>query len=174
MFFATFAVTALVPLLVGFVWYNPKVFGTAWMAATGLNQDSMKGANMALIFGLTYVFSFFLAFSINFSVIHQFHLYSLFADPTSKAALDNPDSNLSHIVNQLMGSYGTSFRTYKHGAFHGTLLGLFFATPIIAINALFERKGFKYIAINAGFWIVCCIIMGALICHWQVLTTIKT
>jgi len=50
-------VSALATLVVGFVWYNPKVFGTAWMKETGLTQEELQKGNMLKIFGLTYIFS---------------------------------------------------------------------------------------------------------------------
>lgn len=56
------------------------------------------------------------------------------------------------------------FRTFKHGAFHGVFFGLMVILPVICINALFERRGFKYIAVNAGFWIVSLAPMGGVIC----------
>ncbi|MCB0691572.1 MAG: DUF1761 domain-containing protein [Saprospiraceae bacterium] len=57
-------VAALIPLLVGFVWYNPKTFGTAWMKSAGMTEESMKGANMAVIFGSTFVLGLLLAMGI--------------------------------------------------------------------------------------------------------------
>ena len=65
-----------------------------------------------------------------------------------------------------MADYGNAFRTYKHGALHGILAGIFVALPIIGTNALFERKRAKYILINSGYWIVTMGIMGAIICGW--------
>ena len=47
-----------------------------------------------------------------------------------------------------MADYGDAFRTFKHGALHGTIAGIFIALPIIGTNALFERKSAKYIFIN--------------------------
>ena len=44
-------IAALVPTIMGFIWYNPKVLGTAWMKAANLNQDKMKSGNMMLVFG---------------------------------------------------------------------------------------------------------------------------
>ncbi len=41
----------VVPLIIGFVWYNPKVFGTAWMKARDMTEEKAKWANMGLIFG---------------------------------------------------------------------------------------------------------------------------
>ncbi len=63
-----------------------------------------------------------------------------------------------------MEQYGTNFRTFKHGAFHGAIGGIMLALPIVGTNALFERKGVKYIAINAGFWIISMALMGGIIC----------
>lgn len=152
---------ALIPLVIGFIWYNPKVFGTAWMNASGMTEEKAKGANMPLIFGLTYLFSLMMCLVISSSSIHQFHLFSLFAG--------NPDfktdgSETQMVLQGLMEKYGTNFRTFKHGVFHGVLLGLFIGLPIIGINALFERKGFKYIAINVGYFIVSIALMGGLLC----------
>ena len=31
-------VSALVPLIIGAIWYHPKVFGSAWMHATGITE----------------------------------------------------------------------------------------------------------------------------------------
>jgi len=57
--------------------------------------------------------------------------------------------------------------TFGHGAFHAVWLGLLVSTPVLATNALFEQRSFKYIAINAGYWIVCFAIMGGIIKVWQ-------
>lgn len=152
---------SIIPMIIGFIWYNPKVFGTAWMKACGFDAEKMKGANMGMIFGLSFLFSFFIAMSLQFVVIHQNHVWSIFAnDPGMK----DPNSAVSLYVKDFMDKYGNNFRTFKHGALHGVLAGMFLIFPMIAINALFERKGFKYIFINAGYWIVCFAIMGGIIC----------
>lgn len=154
-------IAALIPLVVGFVWYNPKVFGSAWMKATGMTEEKAKGANMPLIFGLTYLFSLMMCLVLMSSTIHQLHLFSLFAD---SPGMGTAGSETQTVFDGLMEKYGTNFRTFKHGAFHGVLLGLSIALPIIGINSLFERKSFKYIAINAGYFIVSFALMGGLIC----------
>jgi len=49
---AVWGIAALVPTIIGFIWYNPKVFGTAWMASAGLTMETaMKGFNMPLYSG---------------------------------------------------------------------------------------------------------------------------
>jgi hypothetical protein len=151
----------LVPMVLGFVWYNPKVFGNAWMAATGVTPESAKTANMPLIFGLTALFAFFIAFSMQFIVIHQFGVGGLLLQ---QADFKTAGSESSMMLDKFKELYWSSYRTFKHGAFHGTLTGLLLAMPVLATNALFERKSFKYIAINAGYWIVCMALMGGIIC----------
>ncbi len=50
---------AILGFLVGGLWYGP-IFGKAWMAARGFTAESAReGANMALIFGLTFVLNLF-------------------------------------------------------------------------------------------------------------------
>ncbi|MBL4587462.1 MAG: DUF1761 domain-containing protein, partial [Flavobacteriales bacterium] len=63
--------------------------------------------------------------------------------------------------------YGTVHRSFGHGAAHGLAASLFFVLPVLGINALFERKGFKYIAINVGYWMLTLILMGGVICQFS-------
>jgi hypothetical protein len=63
-------IAALIPLIVGFIWYNPKTFGKSWQNAAGLTDEKLKGANMPLIFGLTLVLGFLLAMMVNILVVH--------------------------------------------------------------------------------------------------------
>lgn len=118
---------------------------------------------MVLILVLTYVLGFMLSMIIMTMVVHQMHLNSTLAN---EAALKDPNSGLSLMVKDFMAKYGRNFRTFKHGAFHGTIAGLFFATPVIAINALFERKRFAYVAIHAGYWMLTLALMGGVICQF--------
>lgn len=160
--FVVILLAALVPLIMGFIWYHPKVFGNTWMQLADMTEEKIKSGNMALIFGVTFVFSFLLAFSIQFMVIHQFSLYSLFyGQPIS-----DPNSEVGIFFKSILDRVGTSFRTFKHGMLHGFLGGLFSAVPILGINALFERKSFKYLAIHAGYWIITMMLMGGIICQF--------
>ena len=63
-----------------------------------------------------------------------------------------------------MADYGTVFRTFKHGALHGFITGLFMILPVIGIGALYERKSFKYVLVSGGYWIISFMIMGGIIC----------
>jgi Protein of unknown function (DUF1761) len=44
---------------------------------------------------------------------------------------------------------------------------VFLVLPLIGTNALFERKSWKYIFINAGHWTVSLMLMGGIISAWQ-------
>ena len=156
--------TALLPLIAGFIWYHPKVFGTVWMHAAGVSPEKPKGGSMIKIFVLTYVLSFFAAFSISFAVIHQFHVFSILLD---EPGFMDKGSEVNNLYTGFMEKYGNNFRTFKHGALHGTITGLLLITPVIAVNALFEQKKFKYMAVNGGFWIFCFAIMGGIICAFM-------
>ncbi|HRG57880.1 MAG TPA: DUF1761 domain-containing protein [Bacteroidia bacterium] len=157
-------IASLVPLILGFIWYNPKTLGNAWMNAAEMTEDKMKGANMALIFGLTFVFSFFLAFAVQFMVIHQWGVFSVLAN---EPGFNDPNSEVGLFIKDFMAKHGNNFRTFKHGVLHGTISGFTVALPIMGINALFERKSFKYIAINVGYWTICLALMGGIVCSMQ-------
>ncbi|WP_282080752.1 DUF1761 domain-containing protein [Aquimarina algiphila] len=157
------ALAALIPMILGFIWYNPKVFGTAWMNACGFTQEDLKGGNMALIFILSYVFSLFLAFILNTLVIHQF---GFFSSIMNEPGLTETGTETYQYAQDYMAKYGNNFRTFGHGALHGTMIGLMVVLPVMGTNALFERKGFKYMAVNNGYWIVCLALMGGVICQF--------
>ena len=151
-------VAALSSFVVGFIWYNPKVFGTIWMNEIGMTDEKAKQGNMIKIFGLTFVFAFLLAFFMQTITIHQFSALGMVG---GDAVTAKPS------FAAFMTDYGDAFRTFKHGAFHGLLAGLFISLPVVATNCLFEQKSFKYAAITSGYWIVVMTIMGGIICAWK-------
>lgn len=161
--FLVVLLAALVPMVMGFIWYNPKVFGTAWMEAAGITAEQKKDPPMAKIFILSFIFSFLLAFVVQFLVIHQYSLFSIVANDVKPGDTTSP---AAVWLKSSMDTYGNNFRTFKHGALHGFLAGIFFALPLIGTNALYERKSAKYIFINVGFWTLCLILMGGILCQW--------
>ncbi|NJM80912.1 MAG: DUF1761 domain-containing protein [Flavobacterium sp.] len=154
--FLAILVAALSSFVVGFIWYNPKVFGTIWMKEIGMTDEKAKQGNMLKIFGLTFIFSFILAMFMPILTIHQF----------GAAQLAGGNENDPALLDFLK-VHGHMYRTFTHGALHGFLASLFLAIPVIATNCLFEHKSFKYTAITSGYWIVVFTIMGAIICAWK-------
>ncbi len=156
-------VAAVVPTFTGFIWYNPKVFGTAWMQAADMTEEKMKGANMPLIFGISFVLSVMLAVEMNFITIHQTHVTSILMNETG---FGDPNTEIGMWMTDFMSKYGNNFRTFGHGALHGVVACLFFVLPVLGTSSLFERKGFKYIAVNVGYWLVTLALMGGVVCGW--------
>ena len=66
-------VAALSSFAIGGVWYNPKVFGTAWMKDSNLSQEQIEKSNMAKTFGFTAIFS----------LIAAANLAAFLAEPTT-------------------------------------------------------------------------------------------
>jgi hypothetical protein len=156
--------SALIPVLVGALWYHPALLGKMWMRESGMRPELLTKGNKVLIFGMSFLFSFLLAFSLQFMVIHQWHLYSLIAN---EAQLEGAGGDATRWLEDAMKLYGENFRTFKHGAFHGVLVGLLTATPFVGVLALLERKSFKYIFIHSLYWTICTALMGGIICAFS-------
>lgn len=153
---------ALVPMIIGFVWYGP-LFGNAWMKEMGFTKESLAGTNMVKTLIISYVFSFFIASFLIFVVIHQSGVYSTLA---GEPGFNEKAGEGFAFFQDFINTYGDRFRTFGHGALHGVITSIFFVLPILSIVALFEKKTVKYVAINAGYWMVTLAIMGGIVCQW--------
>jgi hypothetical protein len=159
--FAVCAIAALIPMIMGFIWYSKAVFGNAWMRVNRFHPEDMKGGNMALTFILTYIFSYLIAMFMSTVVIHQFALSSIIANDKSDTA--------KTWITETMKTYGGNFRTFKHGALHGSIASIFFVLPVISIISLFEKRGWKYVMIHWGYWLITLALMGGVLCQFTML-----
>lgn len=148
-------IAAVVALVWGFIWYNPKLFGNVWIREAGLTEEKMNKGKIPVIFIMSLLLAVLLALLLMQFTNHQFGALGMIGGDPALAK----DS-----FNAFMGDYGSAFRSYKHGALHGAMFGFLGALPIIGINALFERKSAKYIFIHAGYWIITLASMGAILC----------
>ena len=156
--FLAIIVAALVTLPIGFIWYHPKVFGDLWMKEARLTEEQLKGTNMILVFAMSIFYAFLISFVLQFFVIHQYGAVGMIGGDPSKALP-------SYAA--FTADYGIAFRSFKHGALHGFMAGLFFALPVIGVGSLYERRSWKYVLVAGGYWVVSCTIMGAILCGWQ-------
>ncbi len=154
--------TSLIPLLVGAIYYSPMLFGNAWMRISGVSEGQLKSGSMLKIFGLTFLLGLFLAVFFIPTVLHANHVFSLVAqagggpiDPASQSGMD---------AQAFFDKYGGNFRTFGHGAFHGILSAIFCIWPVLAINSMFERRGWRYTAIHFGYWLIVFALMGGAVC----------
>ncbi|SDQ78547.1 Protein of unknown function [Chryseobacterium soldanellicola] len=150
-------VAALVPLIMGFIWYNPKVFGIVWMKEAGLTEEKMQGGNMGFVFVFAFILSLFVAFFLQMVTIHQYGAMGMMGG-------DEMNAKPSYFA--FMKDYGMAYRSFGHGALHSFIMGIFFVFPLTAINAMFERKSWKYTFINTAYWTLTITIMGGIVCGW--------
>ena len=117
--FVALLIAAIVTLVVGFIWYSPKVFGTIWMKENNLTQEELKKGSMLKIFGLTYIFSLMITMTLMSLTIHQSGAIGMVGGPP---LIDSAKPSFAAF----MADYGMAYRTFKHGALHGFMSGLFF------------------------------------------------
>jgi hypothetical protein len=135
-------VSALVPLIIGAFWYHPKVFGSAWMKATGITEEKIKQASPLKAYIIALIMSVVLSFYLYINVL-----------------VGGPDEM----------RHGTeAFMTFRHGFVHGAFLAVFVVLPTMATNSLFEMKSTKYIFINVFYWVVSLAFMGGILNGWSV------
>ncbi len=158
-------IIALVPLAVGSIWYGP-MFGKLWQRESGVTDAQMENANMLKIFGLSYVYSVLVAFLLQMVVIHQYGLSGMFG---MLPEWNDAGSVLWQDLTALDTKYGmfTRHMHFGHGALHGGMFALAFVAPIICINALFERKSWKYMLLHAAYWFICLTLIGGLLCQFM-------
>ncbi len=161
----TIFVAALFPMVLGFIWYHPKVMGSAWMAETGVTEEKAQNTNMKVVFALSYIFSCMLAYMLMNISCHQMGILQLFA---SQEGFGQEGSEVMNQYNAILAQVGGRHLHFGHGVLHGVITGVFFVLPVLATNAMFELKSWKYIWINVGYWIICCALMAGFVCQFGV------
>ena len=149
--FPALAAAALIPLIVGVIWYSPAVAGR--VVASGNMRD--RPALRILFFILL---GLLLTMAVMPVVIHQMHLFSIVAG--------QPKPEIEAVMNPIMAKYGGEYRTFKHGAFHGALSAIFMALPILGISAMVERKRAKVVFAHLGYWIITLALVGGVVCGY--------
>lgn len=138
--FTAVAVATIIPMIIGFIYYHPKVLGGAWMRANGFTMESMGNPPKPVLYLVALVLSFFLA---NF----------LSANVTGPGQDVAPD--------------GHSYVTFGHGAAHGILISITVVLPILGTMSIFERRGWSWVFVNLGYWAVTLVCMAGLLSAWR-------
>jgi hypothetical protein len=150
-------VVAFIPLIIGAIWYNPSVFGKAWMRSAEITEERAQSGSMIKIYGLAYLFGLLGAYILMFTTVHQTAMYQLFfMDP----ALEDPASAYSQLISNFMSEYGDRHRTFSHGLVHGSELAFVMGLVMIGIPSLFERRPWQYTLIHLGYWVLCFALMA--------------
>lgn len=159
-------VAALVPMIVGFIWYNPKVFGNAWMKAAGMTDEKVKGGNMPVIFGVSFVMAFL--FSLTYKILgdHGTQFAAFFRPVIEHGMGIDATTPFGSELKGYIDAYVTRYHSWSHGLAHSLVISIPLLLPVIVTNALFERKSFKYMLVNWGYWAVTMALMFMVVAQW--------
>ena len=58
----SFILAAIVPMVVGFIYYHKALFGNAWMKSIGKTEEELQKGNFGLIMGVSFLMSFLITF----------------------------------------------------------------------------------------------------------------
>lgn len=141
--FLAVALAALVPMVMGALYYGP-IFGKTWMSSLGYTEKDFEGRNMPLIYGLALLMAGIMSFFMKLVV-----------------ELTHKDVNSAGEL--IFGSH----HTFGHGALHGAMLCLTLAVPVVVSLGLFQKNTAKNILLNVGFWVITWAIMGGILDAWN-------
>ncbi|MBK8484701.1 MAG: DUF1761 domain-containing protein [Saprospiraceae bacterium] len=134
------AVAALVPMIMGFIYYHPKVMGNAWMKANGFTLESIGTGPKPVLYLVALAFSFLLSFRLCIDVIA----------PGQDVAPD-----------------GHSYITFQHGLSHGAINTIFLLLPVLGTISIFEKRGWNWLFVNLAYWGVTLMIMQGILSAWR-------
>lgn len=132
--------STITPMVIGFIYYHPKVLGGAWMRANGFSLEGMGTGPKPVLYVVALVLSFFLSMW-------------LLGNVTGPGQQTAPD--------------GHSYATFGHGMVHGVVITLMVLLPVLGTMSIFERRGWSWVFVNLGYWVVTLCIMGGILSAWR-------
>src|SRR5688572_27142914 len=96
--FIAIVAAAFVPMVLGFIWYHPKVLGTLWMRESGMTEEKARQGNQFLKFGLAFVFSLMMAVVLNTIVVHDSFIDGATYYKTNRTMAPEPGTELAQWV----------------------------------------------------------------------------
>lgn len=157
--FAILAGAALIPMVLGYIWFHPNVFGgNYWYDVAKLSgADRSEVSTVKLL--STLILNFFIAFGLFGLTVHQFGAFSMVGGQAE--LLQNG------VGGAFMDAYGSNHLSFGHGAFHAIIQAIIgFVIPILGYVSIFEKKSFKYFLVYLGYWLISLVLMAGVICQW--------
>lgn len=142
--FVAVAVAALIPMVMGFIYYHPAVMGNRWMRANGFSQESITPPQPAM---------YILALAVSFLLSFFLMLWS-----TGNGGMD---------PGQVTAPDGHSYVTFGHGVVHGVLFSITVLLPIFVTSKIFEMRSWSWCFVNWGYWAVTACLMCGLLSAWR-------
>jgi hypothetical protein len=136
----------IMPMLMGFIYYHPKVMGNSWMKANGFTLEIIGKGPKPVLYLLALVCSFLLAFF-------------LWGWTTGAGGVDT--FQVTDPVD------GHSYVTFQHGVFHGVAFTLMVLLPIFVTMKIFEMRKWSWAFVNIGYWGITIILMCGILSAWR-------
>ncbi len=149
-----FFLIPLIPLALGYYWYDPKSGIRTWSGEKVINPNELSFIQILIL----YVLSFTLVYGYINLIIHQMGFYELFFTDIMKGSKE-----AEIIVQNFMNQYGQKHRHFGHGVFHGIINAFVFALPFVGVNAILNKKNKKYVTLHFSYWLITSAIIGGLI-----------
>lgn len=160
-------VAALIPMILGFIWYHEKVFGATWMKSIGMTKEKALSVNMMGVFTISFICALILSWEMYVLSTHDMFV----AGALQKANGGGFDPQPGSIAAQWLQTYVENFakdnHTFSHGAVHGIIMGLFIVLPITITEGLYEQRPWSVRFIKAGYWVLSFLLMGGLLAAWR-------
>ncbi len=159
--FLVIGAAALIPFFIAYAWFHPKVFGgPTWQKVANLTDAQMANEVKPWQLLLSLLFNFFIAFGLFIVTVHSTHILGLHGGD-----IESLKASATSVA--FLKEHGMNYNTFTHGIGHGLILGFVtFVLPILGYAVIFERKSFKYLLVNGGFWALSMTIMACVISKW--------
>jgi len=136
---------AVMPMVMGFIYYHPSVMGNSWMKANGFVKENLTPPKPVM-----YLLALFCSFLLAFF---------LWGWVTGGGGVDT--FQVTDPVD------GHSYVTFKHGVFHGFAFSLFVLLPIFITMKIFESRKWSWAFVNVGYWSITIILMCGILSAWR-------
>jgi hypothetical protein len=160
-------IAAFIPLIVGFIWFHPAVFGKAWMRAADMTEEKIKTGNMPLIFGLSFILAAILGLTYPLMQDHWMAYQSFFRPIAEHGMGVDPATPFGTELKGLIDGYGERYHSWTHGLAHSLGISLMVLLPVMGTNTMFERKSFKYFLVNWTYWGITIALMYSVIAEFS-------
>ncbi len=126
-------ISAVISMVVGFVWYSPMAFGKPWMKLMGLTPDGLKKAQkeMGKLYGVSFVLSLVTAYV------------------------------LSHVMTLSESFFGYS--QLSTGLTTAFWMWLGFMMPVQLTGEMFNSKKWKLFGLNTGYQLLSLVLMAVVL-----------
>ena len=143
--FLALIVAALIPMIMGFIYFHPGLMGSVWMKANGFIKENMTPPK-PIMFLVAFVCSLLIAF----------FLWGWVTGAGGIETSQVKDPNDGH-----------SFVTFQHGVFHGIAFSLLVLIPIFITMKIFEMRSWAWALVNVGYWSISVILMCGILSAWR-------